>query len=571
MHPLRLLRLANPLVRAILRSRAHALLSRRLLLLRTTGPSGRLYEIPLRYARPRTGAADRRVDAEAKLWWRSFARPRRLSSCYCVRAARRAGAVANDRTVTSALARYVDVDARRARDGRRGSRRLHPERRSPRAPRRRPRHSFHLFTAPGDYAGRGRSHRDAILERAADGRDAARARLGRRQQRLAPAGALHVHARRPLAADARASAARSARLRARSRATCGRSRLGRTFDAVFVHDAVMYLATEDDLRACMAPRSRTPGRAASRSSCPTALAETFAPGTDHGGHDARRARAPLPRADDAPDRGARRSRSTTSSSSRAGRRRRGSSTTTTSTGSSRSTRGCTCSRRRGSPRGSSPASATTRIASQPALRLPAADASTDARRPASPRRRGRSARRARPPSRRPPRRGAVPRARRRGACRRGRRRSRAGTARSGARCRRSAGSCRSRRPRGGRARRPRRSRSAGRGARVDRDVRRRVAERAAALVARDDDAVELERPAEHRRRARRRRPRARVPIAVDGHPATSSTRAPRGRAVEQLHGRRRAVAEAEVVAGRDRLGADRHAGRSRRTARASGA
>ena len=28
-------------------------------------------------------------------------------------------------------------------------------------------------------------------------------------------------------------------------------RLGRSFDAVFVHDAVMYLATEDDLRSCM--------------------------------------------------------------------------------------------------------------------------------------------------------------------------------------------------------------------------------------------------------------------------------------------------------------------------------
>ena len=28
-------------------------------------------------------------------------------------------------------------------------------------------------------------------------------------------------------------------------------RLGRTFDLVFVHDAVMYLAIEDDLRSCM--------------------------------------------------------------------------------------------------------------------------------------------------------------------------------------------------------------------------------------------------------------------------------------------------------------------------------
>src|SRR4029450_640196 len=28
-------------------------------------------------------------------------------------------------------------------------------------------------------------------------------------------------------------------------------RLGRTFDAVFVHDAIAYMATEDDLRDCM--------------------------------------------------------------------------------------------------------------------------------------------------------------------------------------------------------------------------------------------------------------------------------------------------------------------------------
>jgi len=62
-------------------------------------------------------------------------------------------------------------------------------------------------------------------------------------------------------------------------------RLGRTFDAVFVHDAVMYLATEADLRACMATAFAhcRPGGAALFA--PDCTRETFAPRTDHGGHD----------------------------------------------------------------------------------------------------------------------------------------------------------------------------------------------------------------------------------------------------------------------------------------------
>ena len=62
-------------------------------------------------------------------------------------------------------------------------------------------------------------------------------------------------------------------------------RLGRSFDAVFVHDAVMYLATEDDLRSCMetAFAHTRPGGCALF--VPDCTRETFASGTDHGGHD----------------------------------------------------------------------------------------------------------------------------------------------------------------------------------------------------------------------------------------------------------------------------------------------
>jgi SAM-dependent methyltransferase len=62
-------------------------------------------------------------------------------------------------------------------------------------------------------------------------------------------------------------------------------RLGRAFDAVFVHDAVMYMTTELDLEAAC----RTafvhcrPGGVALFA--PDHVAETFRPGADHGGHD----------------------------------------------------------------------------------------------------------------------------------------------------------------------------------------------------------------------------------------------------------------------------------------------
>jgi SAM-dependent methyltransferase len=62
-------------------------------------------------------------------------------------------------------------------------------------------------------------------------------------------------------------------------------RLGRTYDAVFVHDAVMYLTTEDDLLACMetAFAHTRPGGVALF--VPDYTRETFRPGTSHGGHD----------------------------------------------------------------------------------------------------------------------------------------------------------------------------------------------------------------------------------------------------------------------------------------------
>jgi SAM-dependent methyltransferase len=62
-------------------------------------------------------------------------------------------------------------------------------------------------------------------------------------------------------------------------------RLGRTFDVVFIHDAISYLTTEDDLRAALgtAALHGRPGGLVILT--PDATTEIFRPQTDHGGHD----------------------------------------------------------------------------------------------------------------------------------------------------------------------------------------------------------------------------------------------------------------------------------------------
>lgn len=63
-------------------------------------------------------------------------------------------------------------------------------------------------------------------------------------------------------------------------------RLGRLFDAVFIHDAISYLTTTDDLRRAIQTAfvHCRPGGAALF--CPDYVRETFSPSTSHGGHDA---------------------------------------------------------------------------------------------------------------------------------------------------------------------------------------------------------------------------------------------------------------------------------------------
>jgi hypothetical protein len=78
--PLRLLRLANPVVRGVLGSRAHRLLSRALIVLEYRGRrSGRVFRIPLQYAVTGDRIVALAVRPERKQWWRAFTERRPAS------------------------------------------------------------------------------------------------------------------------------------------------------------------------------------------------------------------------------------------------------------------------------------------------------------------------------------------------------------------------------------------------------------------------------------------------------------------------------------------------------------
>jgi len=73
---LRLLRLVNPLVRAVLRSPLHPLLSGSLAVLDYRGRrSGRLFAIPVLYAEHEEAFVVLAATPERKRWWRTFREP----------------------------------------------------------------------------------------------------------------------------------------------------------------------------------------------------------------------------------------------------------------------------------------------------------------------------------------------------------------------------------------------------------------------------------------------------------------------------------------------------------------
>ena len=62
-------------------------------------------------------------------------------------------------------------------------------------------------------------------------------------------------------------------------------RLGRTFDVVFIHDAISYLTTEDDLRQAIETAAVHVRAGGVVILTPDATTEIFKPSTEHGGHD----------------------------------------------------------------------------------------------------------------------------------------------------------------------------------------------------------------------------------------------------------------------------------------------
>ena len=62
-------------------------------------------------------------------------------------------------------------------------------------------------------------------------------------------------------------------------------RLGRPFDAVFIHDAIMYITTLDDLRRVMATAYAHCRAGGVVHVLPDCIRETFEAKTEHGGHD----------------------------------------------------------------------------------------------------------------------------------------------------------------------------------------------------------------------------------------------------------------------------------------------
>lgn len=146
---------------------------------------------------------------------------------------------------------------------------------------------WHLLSAPEDYAEEADFYRRTLA--------GACARPPRRVLELGSGGgnnASHLkgHWRMTLVDRSRAMLAASGRLNPECEHVEGdmrSARLGRTFDAVFVHDAISYMTTAADLRSALATAwvHCAPGGAALFA--PDATRESFRPATGWGGHDSR--------------------------------------------------------------------------------------------------------------------------------------------------------------------------------------------------------------------------------------------------------------------------------------------
>ena len=144
---------------------------------------------------------------------------------------------------------------------------------------------FHLLTAPSDYDEEAAVYRQILVE-AADVPPRTLLELGCGGGNIASYFKQHFTC--TLTDVSAQMLASSAQLNPECEHVQGDMRtvrLGRQFDAVFVHDAVVYMTTEDDLRQAMTTAyvHCRPGGVAVFA--PDFVRERFTPRTMHGGHD----------------------------------------------------------------------------------------------------------------------------------------------------------------------------------------------------------------------------------------------------------------------------------------------
>lgn len=150
---------------------------------------------------------------------------------------------------------------------------------------------FHLLTAPEDYAEEAAVVL-GLLRDAVDGPLATLLELGAGGGNTASHLRHHLRLTLTDASEAMLRQSRAINPGCEHLACDMRTvRLGRTFDAVLIHDAVMHMTTLEDLRAAIdtAFAHLRPGGAAVFA--PDAIVETWHPDTRHGGHDGADGRA----------------------------------------------------------------------------------------------------------------------------------------------------------------------------------------------------------------------------------------------------------------------------------------
>jgi SAM-dependent methyltransferase len=144
---------------------------------------------------------------------------------------------------------------------------------------------FHLLTAPGDYAEEAELYRRLLLEKA-DGPVSTVLELGsgggNNASHLKRHFALTLVDRSPEMLElSRGLNPELEHVEGDMRSV----RLGRSFDAVFVHDALAYILTEHDLQDVFETALTHCRPGGSAVFVPDYVRETFAPRTSHGGHD----------------------------------------------------------------------------------------------------------------------------------------------------------------------------------------------------------------------------------------------------------------------------------------------